>query len=146
MSDEKLRVLEMIKDGTLTPDEGLQILNAIEEGNKPMLPVVAHVSENSQDKTGAPSDEKPSGTGKKPRWLCIHVDDAESGKKVDIKLPIAFAKAAGKFIPKEAQTRMAEKGIDLDIQSILSMLDSEGLENLIEVTDGDKKIVKICTE
>jgi hypothetical protein len=90
--------------------------------------------------------EEPGKSGKQPRWLYIKVDDTEEDKHVNIKIPFAFARAASKFIPKHAKAEMNAHGIELDIEQILNQLQTEGADNVIEVTEGDKKIVRIYTE
>jgi hypothetical protein len=148
MSDEKLRILEMIKDGTLTPQEGLDLLQALEAAKNSMQMVGPIVPVTQTDSAGQKEDEEPccSAPGRKPKWLHIKVDDTESGKNVNIKLPIALAKSAVKFIPKDAKAHMQAHGMDVDLHGLLESLSNEGQMNLVEVSDGDKKVVKIYTE
>jgi DUF4097 and DUF4098 domain-containing protein YvlB len=172
MSDEKLRILKMIQDGTLTPEEGLEIISALEESAKPLGPIArtrtyeikpmevccadsdntkivvtqrARTEEETTPPSGQPDADKDR-SSKKPRWLHIKVDDPESGKNVNVRIPIALAKTAGRFIPKHVKSHMHEDGVDLDIQALLESLEADGPNNLIEVSEGEKKIVKIYTE
>jgi hypothetical protein len=162
MSDEKLRILEMIKAGTLSPQEGLDLIQALDQNEMSAPPlqdisatcaIVCSPSEccptddskNDDTSSGQSQTGQATGTGKKPKWLYIKVQDSESGKNVDIKIPIALAKAASKFIPKEAKAEMHAQGIDIDIPTLLETLQADGQQSLIEVTEGDKKIVKIYT-
>jgi DUF4097 and DUF4098 domain-containing protein YvlB len=144
MREEKLRILAMIKDGTLSPEEGLDLLEALESSRQAMMPL----SEPEPGETPkAGTEEETTAEGRrKPRYLYIKVDDQESGKKVNIRIPITLAKFAGKFIPKHARHEMAAQGVDLDLQGIIEQLEKEGPQSIIEVTDGDKKIVRIYSE
>mgnify|MGYP001096700456 CR=1 FL=1 len=144
MDEEKLRILEMIKDGTVSPQEGLELINALASARTPAT------TESSQtvsfDPGNGNEEEGEPKKGGKPRWLYINVDDQESGKKVNIRVPITLAKFAGKFIPKEAKHEMKEQGIDLDLTGLLEQLEKEGQQDLVEVMEGDKKIVRIFTK
>jgi len=92
------------------------------------------------------SEEATEGSGKKPRWLYIKVQDDEKGKNVNIRIPIALAKFANKFIPKHAHAEMKAQGVELDLNGILKTLEDSGQNNLIEVEDGNKKVVQIFTK
>ena len=148
MNEERLRILEMIKEGTISPQEGLELLEALDSTAK-ALPA-GQPGPKAFDpgfECCEETETEDSGGGKrKSRWLFIRVDDQESGKKVNIRVPISLAKFAGKFIPKEAKDEMKEQGIDLDLQGLMDLLEKEGQQDLVEVTDGDKKIVRIYTQ
>lgn len=146
MNEEKLRILEMIREGTVSPQEGLDLINALEATETSIT------TRESSPEAFDPGrqDEEPEGEepgkSKKPRWLYIKVDDQESGKKVSIRVPITLAKFAGKFIPKDAKNEMKEQGIDLDLSGLMEQLEKEGQQDLVEVMDGEKKIVRIYTK
>jgi hypothetical protein len=143
MSDEKLRILQMIKDGTLTPEEGLDLIQALDMSESSAgTGLAVPVSQSRADD----ASEQPRANGKrKPRFLRIKVDDEESNKKVNIRIPIALAKFAGKFIPKHARHEMKEQGVEFDLGDILSQLENSE-EGMIEVSEGDNKIVQIYCE
>lgn len=149
MSDEKLRVLEMIKDGTISPNEGLDLVEALESSERSLIratPDEEHLDIPvccSDDETS--DSDSPGGKTRKPRWLFIKVNEGD-GKVVNIKIPIGLAKFAGKFIPKEAKAAMAGHGIDLDLNGLMKTLEDCGPMNLVEVNEGDGKVVKIYTE
>jgi len=146
MTDEKLKILEMVKDGTISPEEALDLIQAIESsGRSPMsFSSPADDSDTGSDETPEGSEGKPK---KKPRYLYIKVDDQESGKKVNIRVPIALAKFAGKFIPKHARHEMHAHGIELDLEGLMDVLEKEGEQNLVEIDDEDgRKVVRIYTQ
>jgi|GEM_PF-836285 len=111
--DEIKRILEMVKEGKLSPDEGSRLINAL---NK--------------------KDEQSNNHQKKSRWLKIVVKSKENSPKkenVNIRIPLNIMKTAlklgGKFnfaIPEEAKLKMEEKGIDIN-----ELMGPEGLTNLI---------------
>ncbi|MCD6246777.1 hypothetical protein J7J58_07770 [candidate division WOR-3 bacterium] len=113
--DEIKRILEMVKEGKLSPDEGSRLINAL----------------NDKDR-----DEQSNNHQKKSRWLKIVVKSKENSPKkenVNIRIPLNIMKTAlklgGKFnfaIPEEAKLKMEEKGIDIN-----ELMGPEGLTNLI---------------
>ena len=141
MSDEKLRILQMIKEGTLTPEEGLDLIQALD-----MSESSTGTAEPASRSEAHDSSEQPRANSKrKPRFLRIKVDDEESNKKVNIRIPIALAKFAGKFIPKHARHEMKEQGVEFDLDEILNQLENSE-EGMIEVSEGEKKVVQIYCE
>jgi hypothetical protein len=162
MNDEKLRILEMIKNGTLAPSEGLELLEALGNAEKDPSPepeqmtnlnVPARSAEKVHSKIisaigvhAKNQEECCCKTNGKPRWLYIKVEDKESGKNVNIKIPIGLAKSAMKFLPREAREEMKAEGVDFDIQGLLESITAEGPMNLVEVSEGDNKVVRIYTE
>ncbi len=146
MNEEKLRIMEMIKDGTITPEEGLEIIEALGPSQTALVPkpddtaLVSGFEDKEEAESGDSSEPK-----RKARWLYIQVNE-EDGKNVNIRIPIGLAKFAGKFIPSEAKKQMAEQGVDLDLHGLLEMLEKEGQQNLVEVNEGDGKTVRIFTK
>jgi len=146
MNEEKLRILEMIREGTVSPQEGLDLINALESTETSITTRESSPEAFDPGRQDEEPEREEPGKGKKPRWLYIKVDDQESGKKVNIRVPITLAKFAGKFIPKDAKNEMKEQGIDLDLSGLMEQLEKEGQQDLVEVMDGEKKIVRIYTK
>ena len=89
MSEDALKILKMIENGTINAEEGLKLLEAI-----------------------SISDKKKQATNKKTlKNIRIYVEDERRNNPVDIKLPIGVFKAGvkigGKFSP-ELQGAMEE--------------------------------------
>lgn len=147
MSEEKLRIMEMIKDGTISPQEGLDLIEALESSEKSLARATPDQSllDISHPGSEDAGDRQQSGPKRKPHWLYIKVNNND-GKNVNIKIPIGLAKFAGKFIPKEAKAEMSAQGIDLDVDGLMRILEEEGPLDLIEVNDEDGKCVRIYTE
>lgn len=126
MNEETLKVLEMVKNGKITPEEGEKLLSAIGR-----------------------SDDKQK---KNPKYtmLRIRVDandpNMEEQAKVNINVPLAIAKkAAGllSLVPKKTKAELEEKGIDLDAINLKELIelfeDGELTEELVNVDAGDKE-------
>lgn len=123
MNTEKAKILEMIESGKISAAEGLELLDALDEGDR---------------KPAAAS--KPTG-----RVLRIKVTSAQN--KVNVNLPLGLVKAATKLagigmkmIPEQARLEMQKKGIDL------SEINFDELVSLIEQGLSDGKLVDIETE
>ncbi len=113
MTDERMRILEMISEGKITPEEGNDLLATLDHG----------------------VDVKPR---RKARFLKIRV--IEDGKeKVNVNLPISLAKIALKFLPQEAREEIESKGIEID-EVLGSISEGMGPERLITVDDEDTQV------
>jgi hypothetical protein len=77
------------------------------------------------------------------RSLVINIsEDGES--KVNVRIPLGLARAAGRFVPRQAREYL--ENYDIDLQQLLSDLGTTGIVGpLIEVQDeGDQ--VRIAVE
>ena len=98
MNEEILKVLEMVKEGKLTPEQGESLLSAMNVGEEP----------------------KKQPTTKKS-MLRVRVDVRDPSKqetaKVNVNVPLSLAKKAMGLVslmPKEAKSELLDNGIDLD--------------------------------
>lgn len=118
MSQEKLRVLELIQEGKVNAEQGLELIQAMESGAK----------------------ETPSGSS--DRVFRVKVDGDKT--KVNVNIPMRLVRVASKFvglgmnfIPPEARSEMDKRGIDL------SEIDFKELVDLIDQGLVDGKLVDI---
>lgn len=129
MESEKLKILEMIREGKITSAEGLELLNALNEAGK---------SEKILSLSKANMNMKE-------RFLRVRVTgDGGSVKKVDVNIPLSLLKVAAKFVnmgmgmvPREARDQMEQKGIDI------SQIDFDELGQLIDQGLSDGKLVDV---
>ncbi|MFZ7119913.1 MAG: SHOCT-like domain-containing protein [Eubacteriaceae bacterium] len=132
MSNEKLKILEMVQSGKISNEEALNLLNALE---------------NPKDLS------KKNNTNVTNRFLRVRVNGSTSVKKVDVNIPLSLLQVASSFmhmIPKQAQDQMKEKGIDLttiDFDELLDLID-QGLTDgkLVDVEIDDEKEGEIQVE
>ena len=123
MSDDRLRVLEMIQNKTITAAEGADLLKALDKADENLKPV-------------------PKKNAFK--MFKIKVLSAD-GDKVNVQIPVEFAKVAlksGKGYMKIDQI----EDLDLDIEAILEMIDKGMLGELVNVESADGDLVKIVIE
>jgi hypothetical protein len=123
MSDDRLRILEMIASKTITAAEGADLLKAVDDNPSPQV-------------------AKPKKQAFK--MFKIKVLSAD-GDKVNVQIPLEFAKVAlksGKGFMKIDQL----DGMDLDLELILDMIDSGTLGKIVDVESADGDIVEIIIE
>lgn len=104
MSDEKKLILDMIKGGKITPEQGEKLLGQV------------GCSQDGQTTSG-PINKK---------FLRILVTEGEQ-KTVNVNIPLALAEAGLKLIPKK---ELEKKGINLDFDHIMQLI-KEGSNNEI---------------
>lgn len=134
MSNETMKILEMIQEGKLTAAEGLDLLNAVDEGS-------------SQPESSQPDDKVLPllKAVKGERFLRVRVV-GEKSLKVNVNVPLSLIRSASKlvvyamsFVPADKREELERKGLDL------KDLDVEGLARILdESLDG--KIVDIEVE
>jgi len=135
MNDEKIRIMEMVKEGKITASEGLELISALEDG----------------EGTAPAPLTRTSG-----RFLRVRVS-GEKGMKVNVNVPLELIKIASRLagvglglIPKEARDEMEKKGIDLakiDFEEMVRLID-EGMADMhiVDVDIDDPKEGKMRVE
>ena len=139
MEDEIKRILDMVESGKIGTDEGARLINAL--------------NENKSTSNGS--------TGGKSHWLKVIVRSKDEDRKenVNIRIPLGIVKAAIKIgtkfssaIPKHAQDKMNDKGVDItellksdEINEIINNLDNMAPYTLVDIEDEDE-FVKIILE
>jgi hypothetical protein len=135
MSREREKILRMVADGTITPDEAEQLLNRLD----PEAPTA--VAEPSTE-----PGERPTGPIKYLRVVINGGDD-----KVNVRVPIALIRTGIKLstlMPNDASEHLREKGIDL---GRLNELDGDELmdalrELWVEVESEDGDTIRVFCE
>lgn len=137
MNNEKKTILDMVREGKITTEEGMQLLEAL----------------NSDQDSKRSEPRKGSLT----RFLRIRVTgDHPDVNKVNVNVPLALLKVAssvfsfGKgIIPKEAREELEKNGIDLekiDFDELIHLIDeglSDGKIVDVEVTDPETGKMKV---
>jgi hypothetical protein len=138
MSEEKLKILQMVQEGKINAAEALELLKALEE---------------SEPKPGAPT-ATPSRLAN--RFLRVKVS-SNGITKVNVNLPLSLLRVASKFavfgvnyIPEVARLEMEKKGVDLskiDIEELFRLIEQGLLEGGkivdVEANDPVEGLVKV---
>ena len=135
MSRERVKILQMIAEGTITPEEGEKLLSRLD----PAGTTTAHVE--SEIVTG---DRKKGPL----KYLRVVVDGSD---KVNIRIPIGLIRTGIKLttlMPLSASKHLSEHGIDL---SQFNNLDGEDLiealrDLKVDVDTGDGDVVRVFCE
>lgn len=121
MRDEKLQILKMVEEGKVTVEEGVELLNALEEKDL----------------------SKPNKTNK---WVKIRVYDPDDDNKVNVTIPISFVnfgmKLATKFSPELKETGLDEE----DFKEINEIIKSGTLGKIVDVESKNGEKVEIVIE
>ena len=133
MSEELIRVLKMIESGVITSEEGQKLIEAMQKSEQK----VARVNSHSIG-----------------RFLRVDILSTEEGEKevdemllrhnkvtVQINFPLNLAKVVLKMgiVQKQLNAKFGEK-VNLDIEEILALIDSEVIGNLMTIDTKDAKI------
>lgn len=122
MADDRLRILEMIQNKTITAAEGAELLKALDSVDEKVV-----VQKKSAFKM---------------LKIKIKTDD---GDKVNVQFPIEFAKVA--LGSKKLMANIGGlKDFDLDINMILDMIDSGAFGKIVDIESSDGDIIEIVIE
>jgi hypothetical protein len=120
MDEERMQILKMVEQGSVSAEDAARLFDALEEG---------------------PADQEKVAGAKKLR---IRVTDSETGKKkVNLTIPLALAKIAAKFIPPKTKEKLAEEGVDVD--TVLAQIVSENIGKVVDI-EADNELVEISIE
>ena len=122
IKEERMQILKMIEDGTITADQGANLIAALEEG-------------------AAKSEQiTPGGQA---RWMRVRVTDLNTGRaKVNINLPIGLVSAGMKV-----GARFAPVMQDIDLDEIVRAIKEGAQGQIVEVEDEeDNERVQIYIE
>lgn len=121
LKEERIKILELLKDGLITPTEASNLLD-----------VLSQSQQNQKIETAKHHAFK---------MLRIKVDSVE-GDKVRVNIPLEFAKLLknGKF----GNVNFDEMNIDID--SILEMISHGASGELVSIVDDEGNVVSIVVE
>jgi hypothetical protein len=114
--EERMKILKMVEEGKLSPEEGAKLLAAL--------------TEEARTKTGAATF-----TDGNRRWLRVRVTDTSGRPKVNVTLPTSLVdvatKLANKFVPAEERSGM-------DFNEVWQAVRAGNTGKIIDVTDEEE--------
>jgi len=121
VSDERLKILQMLEEGKITAEEAAGLLRSLEAGERPPAP----------------------GPGEGARYLRIRVTDLVSGEgKVNVTIPLGLVRMGLRIAEW-----FAPEFEDLDLRELEELIVSSGLGKIMEVEDAeDEERVEIYVE
>ncbi len=123
-TEERMKILNLIRDGKITAEEGAKLLSALGDNQK---------------STRAPAAR----TAGEPRWFRVRVTDLVSGKsKVSVNIPFGLMEwglqIGAQFAPEVADLDLGElkemlkSGVEGKIVDVIDEEDGEHVEIFIE--------------
>ncbi len=125
MSQEKLKILEMIQEKIITPTEGAELLK------------------NMDDKSGESVVKKTAF-----KMFKIKILSAD-GDRVNVRIPLEFARVALQAGNKKGVLKMDklnDMNVDVDFDMILEMIDKGMDGKIVDIESSDGDIVEIVIE
>jgi hypothetical protein len=123
-AEERMKILKMIQEGTITAEEGAKLLKAITSSSSSRKPAV----------------RRPTIQVGGARWLRVRVTDMATGKsKVNVNLPLKLVDAginiAAQFVPEDVElegimTAVNEAIGDNMVGKIVDVVDGEDGEHI----------------
>jgi hypothetical protein len=122
LKEERMQILRMIENGTISADEGAKLLAALEEG--------ASKSERSEVTRPA-------------QWMRVRVTDLKSGRaKVNVNLPMGLVDIGMKM-----GARFAPEMENVELDEILKAIQEGAQGKIVEVEDEeDNERVQVYIE
>jgi len=126
LKEEKLQILKMIEERKITPEEGINLLDALE-----------NVEETYVD-------------NKQAKWLKIKVFDPDDNTKVNVTIPIALIdvgmKMAGKFGPAFVPELKEADINENDLKELFEAIKNGAMGKLVDIESEDGEKVEIVVE
>lgn len=133
--DEKMKVLEMLSQGIITPSEANELLKTLEKGN-----------ENEVEPTKVSYENKQVLPEKSNKKLRIKIASSD-GDNVNIALPLRTIQAMGAAGLKKTISKTDNDAVDeVDFDAIFSAIQEGVSGDIVDITSSDGDIVKITIE
>lgn len=116
VADERIQILGMVEDGKITAEEGMELLNALEETNEEIVPK------------------------KEAKWLKVRVKTMDEDKtKVNVNIPIALVDV-GLKLAKNYDPKLKDSGLDkVNIDEIVEAVKNGAEGKIVDVEDEESK-------
>jgi len=115
-SEERMRILQMIQDGVITAEDGIRLLDSIEQS----------------DKQGALPD-RSTDNSRTARFFRVVVTDTQTGKaRVNVRLPVSVINAGFKM-----GARFAPEVEGLNSADLMEFIRSGTIGRIIDVYDDE---------
>lgn len=109
-AEERMRILQMIQDGKVTPEEGANLIEALNRGGRPT---------------------PPPAPGLDPRLLRVRITDLRTGKtKVNVNIPMGLVNVGVKL-----GARFAPASSGVNYEEIMAAIKSGASGKLADVED-----------
>jgi hypothetical protein len=121
----------MVSEGKLSPEEAANLLEAVEDASE-------RVSTSSVEPPRGNVAQMRHGRAHRNRALIIQIKEG-GDNKVNLHIPLSLARAAGKFIPRQAATYL--QNYEIDLQQFLEDASEADGGTILEVKDGENRVL-----
>ena len=109
-AEERMKILDMVREGKISPEEGARLLQALQAGAK-----------------------KTSG-GREPRWLRVRVTDLQTNRtKVSVNIPMGLVSVGMRM-----GARFAPSNANFDYQGVMDAIKSGATGKIVDIEDQDE--------
>ena len=132
--EERMKILQMVAEGKITPEDAAQLLEAINTVPAP--------PPNRPNPAAGPGVAEVV-PGRRPRWLRVRVTDTDTGRpRVNVRLPISMVSVGLKM-----GSRFAPQVEGLDTDQLMSIIESGEMGRIVDVYDeNDGEHVEVFLE
>lgn len=117
ISEERMQILKMIQDGKISAQEGMELMNALDQ---------------------SPAEEGPVSTTR-AKWLKVRVMTMDNKVKTKVNLPISLVDIGLKMGAAYAP-QMKDSGLDkIDIRAVMEAVKNGAEGKIVEVEDDEKQ-------
>lgn len=120
-SEEKMQILKMVENGKITSEEGIELLNALEE-------------------------KKPETNIKSTKSLKVRIYDSEDKTKVNVNIPLSLVdigiKLASAYSPE-----LKDSGIEkFDLKQIVEEIKNGAEGKIVDIENDDGEKIEVIVE
>ncbi len=109
-AEERMKILDMVREGKVSAEEGARLLQALTVGGK------------------------KAGGGRDPRWLRVRITDIASGRtKVSVNIPMSLVSVGIKM-----GARFAPTNANFDYQNVMDAIKSGASGKIVDIEDQDE--------
>ncbi len=113
-SEERMRILKMIQDGVISAEDGIRLLDSIEQSGKP-------------ETEKSPTED----TGRTARYFRVRVTDTNTGKaRINVRLPVSVLSAGMKM-----GARFSTEIQGLDTNELMAFIREGTIGKIVDVYD-----------
>lgn len=113
-SEERMRILKMIQDGVISAEDGIRLLDSIEQSGK-------------RETEKSPTED----TGRTARYFRVRVTDTNTGKaRINVRLPVSVLSAGMKM-----GARFSTEIQGLDTNELMAFIREGTIGKIVDVYD-----------
>ena len=114
-SEERVKILTLVQDGKISADQGVQLLEALQDPRK----------NKAEDVSGLPKATQVA------RWFRVSVTDTNTGKvRVNVRLPVNLITAGVKM-----GARFSPEVEGLDMEQLMTLIKAGEIGKIVDVVD-----------